>query len=90
MGTRYSHVTLDEGCRLRGLMEMGLGPGEIARRLGRHRGTLMSWRLGATTPVTWSQEASISRQMAPAAMIVESGVRISVTRILTERIGRGP
>ena len=40
MGTRYSHVTLDERCRLRGLMEMGLGPGEIARRLGRHRGTI--------------------------------------------------
>ena len=40
MGTRYSHFTLDERCRLRGLMEMGLGPGEIARRLGRHRGTI--------------------------------------------------
>ena len=40
MGTRYSHFTLDERCRLRGLMEMGFGPGEIARRLGRHRGTI--------------------------------------------------
>ena len=40
MGTRYSHLTLDERCRLRGLMEIGLGPGEIARRLGRHRGTI--------------------------------------------------
>ena len=40
MGTRYSHFTLDERCRLRGLMELGLGAGEIARRLGRHRGTI--------------------------------------------------
>ena len=40
MGTRYNHLTLDERCRLRGLMEMGLGVGEIARRLGRHRGTI--------------------------------------------------
>ena len=40
MGTEYSHLTLDERCRLRGLMEIGLGVGEIARRLGRHRGTV--------------------------------------------------
>ena len=40
MGTRYSHFSLDERCRLRGLMEMGLNAGEIARRLGRHRGTI--------------------------------------------------
>ncbi len=41
MGTKkYSHLTLDERCRLRGLMEMGLGAVEIARRLGRHRGTI--------------------------------------------------
>ena len=40
MGTEYNHLTLDERCRLRGLMEMGLGAGEIARRLGRHRGAI--------------------------------------------------
>ncbi len=40
MGTRYSHLALEERCRLRGLMEMGLGVGEIARRLGRHRATI--------------------------------------------------
>ena len=40
MGTQYSHLTLEERCRLRGLMEMGLGVGEIARRLARHRGTI--------------------------------------------------
>ena len=40
MGTRYNHLTLDERCRLRGSIEMGLGVGEIARRLGRHRGTI--------------------------------------------------
>ena len=40
MGTRYSHLTLEERCRLRGLMEMGLGVSEIACRLGRHRATI--------------------------------------------------
>ena len=40
MGERYSHLTLEERCRLRGLMEMGLGKSEIARRLGRHRSTV--------------------------------------------------
>lgn len=40
MGTRYCHLTLDERCRLRGLMEMGLSAGETARRLGRHRATI--------------------------------------------------
>ena len=29
MGIKYSHLTLEERCRLRGLMEMGLGVGEI-------------------------------------------------------------
>jgi IS30 family transposase len=40
MGTRYSHLTLEERCRLRGLIEMGLSISEIARRLGRHRATI--------------------------------------------------
>jgi IS30 family transposase len=40
MGTNYTHLELEERCRLRGLMEMGLGIGEIARRLGRHRATI--------------------------------------------------
>src|SRR5512132_3300772 len=40
MGTRYSHLGLEERCRLRSLMEMGFGFGEIARRLGRHRSTI--------------------------------------------------
>jgi transposase, IS30 family len=40
MGQRYSHLTLEERCRLRGLMEMGVGKSEIARRLRRHRSTI--------------------------------------------------
>src|SRR5512144_2277882 len=40
MGTRYSHLTLGERCRLCGLMERGLSCSEIARRLGRHRATI--------------------------------------------------
>ena len=40
MGTNYSHFTLEERCRLRGLMEVGLTAGEIARRFGRHRATI--------------------------------------------------
>jgi IS30 family transposase len=40
MGTQYDHLTLDERCRLRGLMEMGVGAAEIGRRLGRHRATI--------------------------------------------------
>src|SRR5512134_3473340 len=40
MGTRYGHLTLEERCRLCGLMEMGLSRSEIARRLGRHRTTI--------------------------------------------------
>ncbi len=40
MGENYNHLTLEERCRWRGLMAIGLGVGEIARRLGRHRGTI--------------------------------------------------
>ena len=40
MGQDYSHWTLDERCRLCGLLEMGLGLDEIARRLNRHRSTV--------------------------------------------------
>jgi transposase, IS30 family len=40
MGTNYTHLEIEERCRLRGLMEMRLGIGEIARRLGRHRATI--------------------------------------------------
>lgn len=40
MGTKYSPLSLEERCRLRGLMEMGFSRGEIARRLGRHRSTI--------------------------------------------------
>ena len=40
MGTNYDHLTLEERCRLRGLMEMGLSRAEIARRLGRRRSTI--------------------------------------------------
>jgi IS30 family transposase len=40
MGTRYGHLGLEERCRLRGMMEIGLSLSEMARRLGRHRSTV--------------------------------------------------
>jgi IS30 family transposase len=40
MGQRHNHLSLEERCCLRGLMEMGLSISEIARRLGRDRGTV--------------------------------------------------
>ena len=40
MGQKYSQLTLEERCRLCGLMEMELSKTEIARRLGRHRSTI--------------------------------------------------
>ena len=40
MGTKYSHLGLEERCRLRGVMGMGLSISAIARRLGRHRSTI--------------------------------------------------
>jgi IS30 family transposase len=40
MGQTYNHLTLEERCRLRGLMEMGTSKSEIARRLERHRSTI--------------------------------------------------
>ena len=40
MGQRYSHLSLEERCRLRGMMEVGLSISEIARRMGRHRSTI--------------------------------------------------
>lgn len=40
MGESYSHLTLEERCRLRGMIEMGLPKTEMARRLGRHRSTI--------------------------------------------------
>ncbi|MEM8571783.1 MAG: helix-turn-helix domain-containing protein, partial [Pseudomonadota bacterium] len=40
LGKKYSHLTLEERCRLRGLMEMDLSIGEIARLMGRHRSSI--------------------------------------------------
>jgi IS30 family transposase len=40
MGTNYTQLELEERCRLRGLMEMGLGISEIGRRMGRRRATI--------------------------------------------------
>jgi len=35
MGKTYDHLTLEERCRLRGMIEIGLAKAEMARRLGR-------------------------------------------------------
>ena len=40
METTDTHLELEERCRLRGLMEMGLGISKIARRLDCHRATI--------------------------------------------------
>jgi IS30 family transposase len=40
MGTKYSHLSLEERCRLRGMIEMDLSVSEIARRMDRHRSTI--------------------------------------------------
>jgi IS30 family transposase len=40
MGTRYSHLGLEERRRLRGMMELSLSVSEIARRLGRRRSAI--------------------------------------------------
>ena len=40
MGKRYSHLSLEERCRLRGMIEMDLSVSEIARRMDRHRSTI--------------------------------------------------
>jgi transposase, IS30 family len=63
MGERYSHLTLDERCRLGGLLEMGVGVAEIARRLDRHRATIHreikrnSWRVSGYRPVSAARMA---------------------------------
>lgn len=40
MGKNYSHLTLEERCRLRAMIEMGLPRAEMARRLERDRSTI--------------------------------------------------
>ena len=40
MGEIYSHLTLEDRCRLSGLREMHLSVAEMARRLGCHRTTI--------------------------------------------------
>jgi len=40
MGHRYDHFSLEERCRLRGMIEMGLSKSEMARRLERHRSSI--------------------------------------------------
>jgi IS30 family transposase len=40
MGNNYSYLAIEERSRLRGLMEMGLGISEIARRLDCHGVTI--------------------------------------------------
>jgi IS30 family transposase len=69
MGENYSHLTLEERCRLRGLMEMGLGVSEIARRLGRHRGTL--YREIGRYVGGWKSHRGIRRFSAPEMQMAE-------------------
>ena len=53
MGQRYSHVSLEERCRLRGMMEMSLSISEIARRMGR-----IGARSGASSSATGASTAT--------------------------------
>ena len=41
MGQRYSHLSLEERCRLRGMIELTLSISESAGRMGRHRSTIV-------------------------------------------------
>ncbi|HMQ93712.1 MAG TPA: helix-turn-helix domain-containing protein [Amaricoccus sp.] len=57
MGQRHSHLRLEERCRLRGTMEMGLSIRAIARRMGRHRSTIRKEKVPAGSGM-----AHLSRQ----------------------------
>ena len=85
MGQHYSHWTLDQRFRLCGLLEMGLGLDEIARRLNRHRSTV--YREMGATAASWA--ATDRRVPTTAPGRAKRGSRIGRSTPLRNRVKTG-
>ncbi|MFQ5624375.1 MAG: helix-turn-helix domain-containing protein [Paracoccaceae bacterium] len=66
MGQRYNRLTPEERCRLCALIDMALAKSEIARRMGRHRGTIHA-ELERNRNADGCKPASAKRRACPEA-----------------------